>query len=164
MDIQDWRNLAIIASLFAGLIALGLLVWRRWLRRRRLAQGPDWQLMLDDMEYFKQAVWRVLLARGYDVEWARVFIDPITHQPNEVVFALHHHGELVAALCGRWLFPITSEIITHFEAALATTQARHGLIITTSYFTDAAKEAARHHPVELVDGRHLAAWIKDIYA
>lgn len=79
------------------------------------------------------------------------------------MFALTQRGELVAALCGRWVIPITSEVITRFQQALATTQAKRGMIVTTSYFTDAAKAAAIGLPVELYDREQLAEWITGIW-
>jgi len=164
MSIDSWRTVALLAAVLAGLIAAGLLLLLRWDRRRRLAARPDWARMLADSDYFKQSVWRIFRARGYRVEWARAFNDPIERQEREVVFALTRRGELVAALCGRWVIPITSEIITRFEKALATTQAQRGMIVTTSYFTDAARAEAAGLPVELHDGRQLAEWIEDIWA
>lgn len=164
MTPTDWRDVALVASVFAGLIALGLLLVLGLDRQRRLAARPDWDRMLADPEYFRQSVWRILRARGYQVKWARVFDDPIERQPREVVFALTQRGQLVAALCGRWVIPITSEVITRYHAALTTTQAQRGLIITMSWFTDAAREAARGFPVELHDGHDLADWIEDIWA
>jgi Restriction endonuclease len=163
MSVEQWRGVALAASVLAGLIALGLLIVLRLDRRRRLAARPSWERMLADPDYFKQSVWRILRARGCKVRWARGYDDSIERQPREVVFALIHRGELVAALCGRWVIPITSEIITRFDRALATTRARRGMIITTSWFTDAAIEAAQGRPVELLDGKQLAAWIEDIW-
>lgn len=164
MSFDDMRGVAVLASVFTGLIALALLILLRWDRRRRLALRPNWERMLADTDYFKQSVWRIFRARGYVVQWARAFNDPIERQPREVVFALTQRGELVAALCGRWVIPITSEVITRFQQALATTQAKRGLIVTTSYFTDAAKAAAIGLPVELCDRQQLAEWITDIWA
>lgn len=164
MSFDELRIVAVVASVFTGLIAIGLLILLRWERKRRLAIRPDWARMLADTNYFKQSVWRIFRARGYKVQWARAIVDSIERQPREVVFALTQRGELVAALCGRWVIPITSEVITRFERALATTQAKRGLIVTTSYFTDAAKAAAVGLPVELCDGQQLAEWITDIWA
>jgi hypothetical protein len=164
MTLENWRNLAVVASIFAGLIALGLLVVLRLDRQRRLAVRPNWERMLADTNYFKQSVWRIFRARGYQVQWARVFDDPIERQPREVVFALTHRGELVAALCGRWVIPITSEIITRFQTALSTTKAQRGMIVTTSWFTEAARDAARGLPIDLYDGQQLAEWMADIWA
>jgi len=163
MTIEQWRDLAVLASVCAGLLALGLLFLLRWDWRRRLAVRPEWARMLADTNYFKQSVWRIFRARGYKVQWARTFIDPIERQPREVVFALTHRGELVAALCGRWVIPITSEVITRFDQALATTQAKRGMIVTTSVFTEAAKTAGIGLPVELYDGEQLAKWIGEIW-
>ena len=112
MTIEQWRGVAVVASTFAGLIALGLLILLRVDRQRRQAARPNWERMMADTTYFRQSVWRIFRARGYKVQWARVFTDTIERQPREVVFALTHRGELVAALCGRWVIPITSEIIT----------------------------------------------------
>jgi len=143
---------------------MGLLVLLRNQRQARMNARPNWARMLADTSYFKQSVWRVFRARGYQVQWAKVFTDPIERQQREVVFALTIRGELVAALCGRWVIPITSEIITRFEDALTTTQAHRGMIVTTSHFTDAAKAAAVGRPVELCDGDQLSEWIEDIWA
>jgi Restriction endonuclease len=163
MTIEQWRGVAVVASIFAGLLALGLLIVLRVDRQRRIAARPNWERMLADTRYFRESVWRIFRARGYKVQWARAFNDPIERQQREVVFALNYRGELVAALCGQWVIPITSEIITRFEKALATTQAQRGMIVTTSWFTDAAKEAARGLPVELHDGEQLTAWIQEIW-
>src|SRR5262245_42340651 len=117
MTLDDWRTVALVVSPLAGVVALALLLVLRWDRKRRLAQRPDWARMLADTKYFQQSVWRILRARGYQVEWARTMQDPIERQPREVVFALTYRGELVAALAGRWVIPITSEIITRFQWA-----------------------------------------------
>lgn len=77
MTVDSWRSVSVAASVMAGLIALGLLILLRWDRRRRLATQPDWAHMLADTNYFKQSVWRIFRARGYKVQWARVFNDPI---------------------------------------------------------------------------------------
>jgi hypothetical protein len=159
-----FRGVVLLLAAMAALTAIGLLIVLRLARQRRQAARPVWERMLADTPYFRQSVWRIFRARGYKVQWARVFNDPIERQPREVVFALTHRGELVAALCGRWVIPITSEIITRFDRALATTHARRGMIVTTSYFTDAAIDAARGRPVELLDGKQLAEWIEDIWA
>jgi HJR/Mrr/RecB family endonuclease len=143
--------------------ALGLLILLRWDRRRRLATRPEWARMLADTDYFKQSVWRIFRARGYKVQWARAFNDPIERQPRDVVFALTWRGELVVAVCGRWVIPITSDVITRFQQALATTQAKRGMIVTTSFFTDAAKAAAIGLPVELHDREQLARWMTEIW-
>jgi len=158
------RVVVVAVALMIALTAISLLIVLRLDRQRRLAARPNWERMLADPIYFKQSVWRILRARGYKVQWARGYDDPIERQPREVVFALSHRGELVAALCGRWVIPITSEIITRFDQALATTHARRGMIVTTSWFTDAAIDAAQGKPVELLDGKQLAQWIAEIWA
>jgi hypothetical protein len=131
-------------------------------RKRRLAR-PDWQRMLADTPYFRQSMHRLFKARGYEIVQWWEFRDPIERQVREVVFALRRRGHVYAALCGRWVIPITSEVIGRFEQALATTQARAGLIVTTSYFSDAARQRARGLPVELHDGDALQAWIGELW-
>ncbi len=163
MGFDDWRMLGLGATILAGLIAFGLLILLRLDRRRRLATRPEWARMLADTDYFKQSVWRIFRARGYKVQWAKAFNDPIERQPRDVVFALTWRGELVVAVCGRWVIPITSDVITRFQEALATTQAKRGMIITTSVFTEAAKAAAIGLPVELHDRDQLAKWIGEIW-
>jgi|SRR5579859_6927993 len=162
--LSDNRTIVLFVAALWGLTGIGLLIVLRWERKKRQAARPNWQRMMADTAYFRQSVWRIFRARGYKVKWARVFVDPIERQPREVVFALTYRGELVAALCGRWVIPITSEIITRFQEALGTTQAKRGMIVTTSYFTDAARAAAIGLPVELHDGKQLAEWMADIWA
>lgn len=161
--ITQARALELLASAFLAITAGVLLFGLRWDRRRRALSRPDWQRMLADTTYFRNACWRIFRARGFEVQWARVFNDRIERQPREVVFALKHRGELVVALCGRWVIPITSEVITRYERALATTQARRGMIVTTSWFTDAAKAAAIGLPVELHDAHQLVEWMQAIW-
>jgi len=131
--------------------------------RRRRKLRPEWARMLADTDYFHRSLCRVLAARGYRIERSWIITDPIERQAREVVLALSRRGVPQAALCGRWVIPITSEIVSRFEQALARTQARQGLIITTSHFTDAARQKAAGYPVELVDGAALRAWIAEVW-
>lgn len=163
MRLDEWRTVAIVASALAGLMALGLLILLGRERQRRLRARPVWARMLAEPRYFRDSIWRIFRARGYRVEWARVLRDPIDRQEHEVIFALRSRGELVLALCGRWVIPITSEVITRYQKALATTPASRGIILTTSHFTDAAREAARGLPIELHDAGELGAWIESIW-
>jgi hypothetical protein len=146
----------------SGLALLWLYVLvQAWRRRRR--QRPAWPQMIADTDYFQSALCRIFTARGYCVDCSWVIVDRIERQEREVVLALSRRGVLHAALCGRWVIPITSEIVTRFEEALVTTQAKRGLIVTTSYFTDAALQRAAGYPVELVDGQKLQSWIEEIW-
>lgn len=157
--------LGLAALVAAWLVALGLLLLliREGRRRRQLAR-PDWNRMLADADYFRRSVMSLLQSRGYKVIRFGVFDDPLERQPREVVFALTRKGEIYAALAGRWVTPITSEMITRFEAGLKSTNAHAGLIIVTSYFSHAALERARGLPVELIDGDGMREWIQQIGA
>jgi hypothetical protein len=115
--------------------------------------------MLNDIEYFRASMEAIFQARGYAVQGHWVHQDPLDETPREVVFALEKADTLYAALCVRWLLPVTSDVIGRFDKALATTQAHVGIIVTTSVYTDGALERARGLPVELYDRSHVQRWI-----
>jgi restriction endonuclease Mrr len=94
-----------------------------------------------------------------------VSCDPIERQQREVVPALSRRSVSHAALCGRWVISIAPEVVTRFEEALAQTPAQRGMIVTTSHFTDAAREraGATAYEVDLVDGDGLQRWIEEIW-
>ena len=116
--------------------------------------------MLDDMDYFRRALARLFTARGYAVRGQWVHQDPLDETPREVMFALERSGTRYAALCVRWIVPVTSDVIGRFEQSLPATRADVGLIVTTSVFTEGALERARGLPIELVDREHLQGWIE----
>jgi restriction endonuclease Mrr len=58
---------------------------------------------------------------------------------------------------------VTSDIVGRFERALNASQAHQGLIVTTSLFTEAARERARGLPVALYDREDLGVWIEDVW-
>jgi hypothetical protein len=157
-----WYVAVYVVSL-AGAWALATIPFGLVRRRRRRKLRPEWARMLADTDYFHKSISRILAARGYQVERSWVITDPIERQAREVVLAVRRRGVPHAALCGRWVIPITSEVVARFEAALASTHARRGLIVTTSHFTEAAVQKAAGYPVELVDGEELKAWIREIW-
>jgi restriction endonuclease len=125
----------------------------------RLGRRPDWRLMLNDVDYFQQAMARLFMARGYQVRGPWVHHDPLDETPREVIFALERGGTRYAALCVRWIVPVTSEVIGRFERSLPAAQADVGLIATTSIFTEGALERARGLRLELYDRDELQKWI-----
>lgn len=167
MDLSSevgWRTVGLVALGLAGLAALVLLLLLRELRRRSALARPAWPRMMAETPYFHRALQRVFRARGYRIEQTWPIRDPIERQTREIVFALvDRRGRRLAALCGRWVIPITSEVISRFENALATTRADAGLIVTTSEFTTAARERAAGRPVQLYDGADLRRWLFEIW-
>ncbi len=125
----------------------------------RLGRRPDWRLMLNDVDYFQQAMSKLFTARGYQVHGLWVHQDPLDETPREVIFALERSGTRYAALCVRWIVPVTSDVIGRFEQSLPATQADIGMIATTSIFTEGALERARGLRVELYDRNELQKWI-----
>ncbi len=149
---------------FILLVALGVLT-RSVIRmspgiQLRLGGRPDWRLMLGDVDYFQQAMAKLFAARGYSVHGLWVHQDPLDETPREVIFALERGGTTYAALCVRWIVPVTSDVIGRFEQSLPATHADIGMIATTSIFTDGALERARGLRVELYDREHLQKWIE----
>ena len=145
----------VLAAALAALALLLALMMRARLRRRR----PVWRRMLSDSEYFRASLVTLFQRQGYAVHGHWIHQDPLDETPREVVFALERAGTRYAALCVRWLVPVTSDVIGRFDRALATTQAHVGIIVTTSVYTEGALERARVAPVELYDRNHLQRWI-----
>jgi hypothetical protein len=148
-------------------IALGVLaawVWRMSPSMRlKLGRRPDWRFMLADLDYFRRALARLFAARGYAVQGDWVHQDPLDETPREVMFALERGGTRYAALCVRWIVPVTSEVIGRFEQSLPATRADIGMIVTTSIFTDGALERARGLRLELYDREHILQWIEQAW-
>jgi len=155
------RELVLLLILLVGLMVLSLSVVRMSPGMQlRLGGRPEWGRMESDVDYFQQAMGRLFAARGYLVHGRWVHQDPLDETPREVIFALERGGTRYAALCVRWIVPVTSEVIGRFEQSLPATNADIGLIATTSIFTDGALERARGCHMELYDREHLKRWIE----
>jgi hypothetical protein len=150
--------LLLALALGVALIGLALMFGMRPRARARRRRAV-WRQMLNEIEFFREALERIFRAQGYAVRGHWVHQDPLDESPREVVFALERAGTRYAALCVRWLVPVTSEVIGRFDAALAETHAHIGIIVTTSVYTEAALERARGLPVELYDRGHVRRWI-----
>jgi hypothetical protein len=157
---QPWFRPAVLVVLgVAVLVLLALLLMRQ---RRRMAT-PEWQRLLADTDYYRRVLAVVLPTQGFQVGGYRVFRDPLEAEAREILYSLRKDGRLYAALCVRWIVPVTSDIVGRFEQALATSRADRGLIVTTSIFTDAARDRARGLPVVLYDREDLGQWIEDVW-
>jgi hypothetical protein len=152
-------QLLLLALAFAAALAVLALLLTLMLRAAAQRRRPIWRRMLNDVEYFRDSLEAVFRRQGYAIQGRWVHQDPLDETPREVVFALEKAGTHYAALCVRWLLPVTSDVISRFDQALATTRAEIGIIVTTSVYTDAALERARGRPVELYDRDHVQRWI-----
>lgn len=115
--------------------------------------------MLAETDYYRQALSQLFRQRGYTVMGSWVMRDPQEREPREILFSLRKNSTVYAALCVRWVVPVTSDVIERFEGALAATRAETGMIVTTSTFTPAALERARGLPVQLFERRDVLEWI-----
>jgi HJR/Mrr/RecB family endonuclease len=147
----------LVAAVLVELILLALLPAARAAERWR---RPRWPQMLVDMDYFRRVLERLFSDHGFAIQGYWIHQGRQDETPREVVFALERGGTHYAALCVRWVVPVTSEVIAQFEQALATTAADEGVIVTTSIFTQAALERARGLPVELYDWTYIQNWIE----
>jgi hypothetical protein len=143
----------------ATLLVLSGLLMRR---RARMAL-PEWQRLVADTDYYRRVLNIVFPTQGYQVGGSRVFHDPLEEEAREIVYSLRKDGHLYAALCVRWIVPVTSDVVGRFEQALATSRADQGMIVTTSVFTEAARERARGLPVALYDREDLGRWIEAVW-
>jgi hypothetical protein len=155
------RDDFLLVGLVLGAILVTLTLAMAMAMRARARRGrPIWRRMLGEVDYFRQSLAQLFAAQGYEVKGHWTHQDPRDETPREVVFALEKAGTLYAALCVRWLVPVTSEVIGRFEKALTTTRAQAGIIVTTSVFTAGALQRARGLPVVLYDRTHVQKWIE----
>jgi HJR/Mrr/RecB family endonuclease len=151
--------LLLLALLAGAAVAVLAFLLALLLRARAHRRRPVWRRMLADIDYFRDALATLFRRQGYAIHGHWVHQDPLDETPREIVFALERRGTRYAALCVRWLVPVTSDVIGRFDQALTATQAHIGIIVTTSVYTDAALERARGLPVELYDRDHVQRWI-----
>jgi restriction system protein len=58
----------------------------------------------------------------------------------------------------RWTHSVGSEVVRNFVGALVSNRVERGILVSTSYFSDAAKkEAIKSGSVKLIDGKELAS-------
>ena len=156
-----WVRPALLALLGAAALALlGILLMRR---RMMWMAPPEWPRLTADTDYYRRVLGVVFPTQGFQVGGYRVFKDPLEEAPREILYSLRKDGRLYAALCVRWIVPVTSDVIGRFEQALALSKADQGVIVTTSVFTEAARERARGLPVTLYDREDLVQWIGAVW-
>lgn len=161
----DWQIqlIGLLLILAAVCLALGL-AFLLFDQRRRLQRRPVWERMLASTRDFTNAMRQLFVAQGYVVVHSRALPDPTEDEPRDVVFELRRGRQTYMALCGRWVIPITSDQITRFEQALATVPSAGGLIVTTSFFSEAALERAQQLArVTLYDGEQVRVWLDEYW-
>jgi hypothetical protein len=65
--------------------------------------------------------------------------------------------------CKRWKADVGAAVVREFYGSLMHAGARHGFIITTAKFTEAARQFARGKPITLIDGHRLLQWLGGHY-
>jgi hypothetical protein len=158
---EPWFRPALLVVI--GLLAVAALAWLLMMRRRARMSPPEWARLIADTDYYRRMLSVVFPVQGYQVTGYRVYENPQEEAPREIVFALRKDGQLYAALCVRWIVPVTSDVVGRFEQALKSSKADQGLIVTTSLFTEAARERAAGLPVALVDRDELGGWIEAVW-
>jgi hypothetical protein len=154
-----WLRYVLLGLALAALALLAVLM----VRRRGHMAAPEWPRLMADTDYYRRMLSVVFPVQGYVVGGYQVYQAPQEEAPREIVFSLRKDGVLYAALCVRWIVPVTSDIVGRFEQALNASKASQGLIVTTSIFTEGARERARGLPVVLVDREELEAWIRAVW-
>lgn len=153
-----------ILILAAFCLAIGLVYLVLDAPGRRRRARPSWARLMADTDYLQSVLNAIFQFQGYTVLRCLPLPDPHEREVRDLVFELHRDGLTIAALCGRWVIPITSEIVTRFQTALVLVQAGGGMIVTTSSFTEAAIERARLLAgVTLHDGAAIRKWIAELW-
>jgi hypothetical protein len=118
---------------------------------------------MGETDYYRKAMQRIFAERGYRVRGYTLLKDPVEREAREIVFALRKGNIVYCAFCVRWVVPVTSDVIERYEKALMNTQARRGLIVTTSSYTPAAINRAQGLPVDLFQRNDVKQWIDNIW-
>jgi len=145
----------LLAFVVLGWLTLGFALLyknRNRINQRELENDLDELIALSPKE-FEQFVARLFIRRGYD---ARVIGESGDHGVDIEVFNPAGEKELVQ--CKRWTRKWLGEkVVREFYGALVHDQkAVRGYIVTTSFFSEAAKRWVRGKPISLIDGPYLA--------
>jgi hypothetical protein len=124
-------------------------------RARPASARPDWGRLEDDHDYFCRTLAELFQSLGYQVLSTRVYRVPSDEGARECAFVLQRAHSRSVALGLRQDLIVTSDVVGRLGRALSAAQAATGLLITTSLFSDAAREAARRWFILLVDRHQL---------
>lgn len=115
----------------------------------------QWERLEGEHDYFCAALAHLFGAAGYQVLDQRVHQAPREEVVHECGFVLRRDGQRHFALGLRQDLVVTTDVIGRLGRVVQTGQAEAGLIVTTSFFTDAAAQAARYMPLRLYDRQQL---------
>ncbi len=115
----------------------------------------QWERLEGEHDYFCAALTHLFEVTGYQVLDQRVNPDPRVEVNRECGFVLRRDGKQHIALGLRQDLVVTTDVIGGLGRVVQTVQAEAGLIVTTSYFTAAAAQAARCLPIALYDRHQL---------
>ncbi len=162
-----YDNPLLLLLLVPPLLALvGYFLWRRWRlqRQMRLAEQRHQQFLLSlrdftalDAEGFEKAVGSVLTAYGYrNVRGTRR-----TGDRGVDLYAISPQGERVIVQCKRYSpgHKVSEPDMRNFLGAIVQHQAERGIFVTTSMFTENARELADQHRIKLIDGQQLVTMV-----
>ena len=116
---------------------------------------PDWGRLEADHDYFCRLLSELFTRNGYQVLELRVYHDPREEVARECGVVLQRDGKRYVGLGLRQDLVVTSDVVGRLGRALRTAQAAAGLVITTSFFTAAAVEAARGLSIRLYNRHQL---------
>ena len=114
-----------------------------------------WERLEGEHDYFCAALTHVFEAAGYQVLDQRVHRAPQEEVVSECGFVLRRDGQQHLALGIRQDLVVTTDVIGRLNRVVRTVQAESGLIVTTSFFTEAAAQAAHCQPITLYDRHEL---------
>jgi hypothetical protein len=115
----------------------------------------QWERLQGDHDYFCVALTHLFEVEGYQVLDQRVYRDPREEVTRECGFMLRRDSQQHIALGLRQDLVVTSDVVGRLGRVVQAGQADAGLIVTTSFFTDAAAQAARCLPLSLYDRQQL---------
>ena len=115
----------------------------------------DWARLESDHNYFCRLLSELFTRNGYQVLELRVYQDPRDEVARECGVVLQRDGKRCVGLGLRQDLVVTSDVVGRLGRSLRPARAAAGLVITTSFFTDAAVEAARGLSIRLYNRHQL---------
>lgn len=145
--------------LLAFLIAALLSVANQWSRRRLLEQQTDLdsirELPWDDFEDLVGEAYRRL---GYHVRETGA-----DNRHGGVDLVLRKQGQTTLVECKRWrLRKVRPATLRELQGVMVAEHAQHGVVVTTSSFTEEAQRFAAERAIELVDGPRLLELLRRV--
>jgi hypothetical protein len=115
------------------------------------ATATPWERLEADHDYFVGVLKHLFECHGYQVQEVRVHLAPRREEARACGFVLPRSGQRCLGLGLRQDLLVTSDVVGRLGRTLKAAQFDAGLLITTCFFSEGARQAARGLQITLYD-------------